>query len=51
MEEWRTRKDLDKCKVSKFMAVLLGMETLLADSMDIKYAVRLEMTPSTEGGG
>ena len=40
-QEWQTRKDLEKYKTSKSLAVLLGLETLLADSVEIKHAVKL----------
>jgi quinol monooxygenase YgiN len=42
MVEWQTRKDLEKYKSSKSLAVLLGLGTLLADSVEIINAVRLE---------
>lgn len=41
LEEWLTRKDLDKYKTSKSLAVLLGLETLLTESLEIKHAVKL----------
>ena len=41
MEEWQSRKNLEKYKTSKTLAVLLGLETLLADSVEIKHAVKL----------
>lgn len=42
MEEWQSRKDLEKFKTSKSLAVLLGLETLLADSVEINHAVKFE---------
>lgn len=41
MEEWQTRKALEKHKTSKYMAVLFGLETLLAESVEINHAVKL----------
>ncbi len=41
-QEWQTIGDLEKHKTSKFLAVLLGLETLLAASVEVKHAVRLE---------
>ena len=40
-EEWQTRKDLEKYKTSKSLAVLLGLESLLAESVEINHAVKL----------
>lgn len=40
-EDWPTRKDLEKYKTSKSMSVLLGLETLLAEAVEIKHAVKL----------
>ncbi len=41
MKEWQTKKDLEKYKTSKFLAVLLGLEPLLRDSVEIKHAVKV----------
>ena len=41
-EEWQTKKALENYKTSKSLAVLLGLETLLAESLEIKQAVKLE---------
>ncbi len=40
-KEWQSRKNLEKYKTSKSLAVLLGLETLLADSVEIRHAVKL----------
>ncbi|GAB6193602.1 putative quinol monooxygenase [Desulfocastanea catecholica] len=40
MEEWQTRKDLDKYKKSRSLAVILGLESLLVEELEIKYSVR-----------
>ena len=39
--EWQTRKALEKYKTSKYLAVLLGLEPLLTDSVEIRHAVKL----------
>lgn len=39
--EWQSREALEKYKTSKSPAVLLGLETLLADSVEINHAVKL----------
>ena len=40
-QEWQTRKDLEKYKISKSLAVLFGLETLLAESVEISHLVKL----------
>ena len=40
MEEWKTASDLEKYKKSKSLAVLLGLEALLVESLEIKHAVK-----------
>ena len=39
--ECRTKSDLEKYKTSKSLAVLLGLETLLTQSVEINHAVRM----------
>ena len=41
IEEWQTWKALEKYKSLKSLAVLLGLETLLAESVEIKHTVKL----------
>lgn len=40
MEEWKTAVDLEKHKKSKSYSVLFGLESLLVEALDIKYAVK-----------
>ena len=40
-QEWQTRGGLEKHKTSKSLVVLLGLETLPAESPAIKYTVKL----------
>jgi quinol monooxygenase YgiN len=40
-KECQTREDLGKFKISKSLAVLLGLETLLVESVEIKHAVKV----------
>jgi quinol monooxygenase YgiN len=35
LEEWQTRKSMDKQNKSEFCAVLLGMDSLLVESLEI----------------
>ena len=42
LEEWNTKRDLEKYKTSKSLAVLLGVEALLVESLEIKHAVKCE---------
>lgn len=39
--ECRTKSDLEKYKTSKSLAVLLGLESLLTESLEINHAVRM----------
>ncbi len=39
VEEWRTKKDMDRYLHSNLFAVLLGIETILADKPEIKILV------------
>ncbi len=39
VEEWRTQKDMDRYLHSNLFAVLLGIETILADKPEIKILV------------
>ena len=48
MEEWLTIKDLNKYKKSRSLAVLLGLETLLMESLEIKHAVKCESAKNKE---
>ncbi|MFT5730095.1 MAG: quinol monooxygenase YgiN [Desulforhopalus sp.] len=41
MEEWQAREDLEKFKTSKSLAVVLGLGTLLVESVEIKHAVKV----------
>jgi len=43
IEEWSSREALERYKASRLMAVLLGLETLLTESLLIRHAVRLEV--------
>ena len=40
MEEWSTKKDLDKFQNSRSLSVLLGLESLLVESLEIKHAAK-----------
>jgi quinol monooxygenase YgiN len=42
MEEWSTQDDLEKYKNSRSLSVLLGLETLLVESLEIKHAIKCE---------
>lgn len=48
MEEWQTRQDLEKYKKSRSLAVLLGLETLLVESLEIKHSVKFRSKKKKE---
>lgn len=47
-EEWRTLDDLEKNKTSKTLSVLLGLESLLSESLEIKHAVKCNLVVNHE---
>jgi len=41
IKEWKTYTDLEKHENSKERSILLGLKSMLTESLDIRYAKRL----------
>ncbi len=51
MEEWQTVDDLEKFLKSRSLAVLLGLDNLLAERLEIKHAVKCTIGSEGLQGG
>lgn len=47
-EEWQTMDDLENYKKSNTLSVLLGLESLLSESLQIKHAVKCTQVVNNE---